>query len=276
MSRNLSTTEVARILGWSEAQVRAVVRSGLCHPTRRGRRYGFSFQDLVVLYAARRLREQHVPASRVRRALAALVAQLPSGRSLSGLRIYADGADVAVREGRTAWNPETGQTLLDFGVDDVERLVHDLEEVRARVRGESPPLGEAHVAFQRGLALEDDDPVAASAAYARAVELDPGLVDACVNLGRLSHDRGDVDAAVRLYRQALEYSPDDPIVHFNLAIALEDTKHVDDAIRHYCRALDLDGDFADAHYNVATLYERLGHGVDALRHYHAYKRLTEG
>ena len=117
MSRNLSTAEVSRILDIPPHQVRRIVGSGLCRPERRGRRYAFSFQDLVVLRAARELLAARVPAARVRRALAALARELPPERPLSGLRIHAHGSEVAVCDGRASWQPETGQTLFRFGVD---------------------------------------------------------------------------------------------------------------------------------------------------------------
>jgi excisionase family DNA binding protein len=138
--RKLSTAEVARLLGLRESQVRELVCSGLSRPvrTRRGRAYRFSFQDLVVLYAAKRLLDQGVPASRVRRALGALARELPEGRPLSGLRIFADGRRLAVRDRGTAWQPETGQTLLDFGVEEVAQL--------AAAQREAPVAREAGVA----------------------------------------------------------------------------------------------------------------------------------
>ncbi|MCG8588875.1 MAG: tetratricopeptide repeat protein [Proteobacteria bacterium] len=268
MPRHFSTAEVARLLGVSDDWVRATARSGLCHPQRRGRRYAFSFQDLVVLYAARDLVRQRVPTARVRRALRSLAETLPPNRPLSGLRVRADGRSVTVRDGGGAWEPETGQRVLDFQVDAVAELVADLE------RRDEPGQGGAQAAFRRGLELEDDDPKAARAAYAHAVELDPGLVDALVNLGRLAHDAGDAAEAARLYHHALERTPDDAVIHFNLALALEDARGPAAAVAHYERALALDADFADAHYNLAGLCEQLGRGADAIRHYHAYKRLT--
>jgi tetratricopeptide (TPR) repeat protein len=250
--------------------VRELVRGGLARPARRGRRYAISFQDLVVLRAARHLLDQGVLPARVRRGLAALIPELPPHRPLSGLRLVADGRDLAVCDGHRTWQPETGQVVLDFGD---EELAREVERIRDAPR---PGVGDvrARLEFERGLDLEDDDPKAAAAAYARALERDPDLVDACVNLGRLQHEAGDAAEAVRLYRRALERSPDDPIVHFNLALALEDTRGAEAAVVHYERALDLDPDFADAHFNLAGLCERLGRAADALRHYRAYQKLT--
>ncbi len=270
--RQLSTAEAARVLGVKESRVRELVRAGLCPTARSGRRYSFSFQELVALRAAVGLLANGVPMARVRRALQALAGELPPDQPRSGLRVYADGRRVAVREGGTAWEPETGQTLLDFEVDDLARRVAELrsaaepQDSRARARAE----------FERGLDLEDDDPAGACDAYGKALALDPELVDAYVNLGRLAHEAGRHAEALHLYHLALERNPDDALVHFNLALALEDARGPAPAVAHYERALALDPDFADAHYNLAGLCERAGRGTDALRHYHAYKKLIDG
>jgi excisionase family DNA binding protein len=274
MHRPLSTAEVSRLLGLDERRIREWVRSGLLRPKKSGRGYAFSFQDLVVLRAAKALLDADVPAARIRRAIVALARELPEGRPLSGLRIYADGRDVAVRADGAGWQPATGQTLLDFEVDRLAELVEQQAKAPAAA-AEGDLAARAREAFEAGLGLEERDPAAAADAYRRALALDPELADACVNLGRLAHESGDAREAARLYHLALERSPEDPVLHFNLALALEDTSGPEAAIAHYERALALDPDFADAHYNVAGLYEQRGRGADALRHYRAYKQLSE-
>jgi tetratricopeptide (TPR) repeat protein len=262
-----------------EARVRDLVRAGLVRPARSGRAYAFSFQDLVVLRAAQELLARHVPAARVRRALSGLAAKLPEGGSLSGLRVFADGREVAVREGASAWQPATGQIVLDFAVDELASRVEDLG--RSGKKEPADPKGggqreRARAAFARALDLEDEDPEAARDAYREALALDAGLVDAYVNLGRLAQEAGDAREAARLYHLALERSPEDAIVHFNLALAQEDLRASDRAVAHYQRALAIDPDFADAHFNLAGLCEQLGREAEAVRHYHAYKKLTDG
>jgi tetratricopeptide (TPR) repeat protein len=274
MSRNLSTAEAARILGIEPARVREIVRSGVFEPRRRGRRYLLSFQDLVVLRAAKGLLDARVPAARVQRALAALARELPPERPLSGLRIYADGRDVAVCNGETAWQPETGQLVLDFELDSLAKLVDDARRARP-VPEAAGAAARARAEFERALDLEDEAPAEAALAYRRAVALDPDLVDAWVNLGRLVHEAGDAANAVAFYQEAAAKAPGDPIVHFNLALALEDAEGPAAAAAAYEAALALDPDFADAHFNLASLCEQQGRQAEAIRHYSAYKRLTK-
>src|SRR5438094_9924877 len=108
--------EVAKMLGLSVSEVRAYVRAGFLEPTRGPRgELRFSFQDLVLLRTAKGLISQNVAPARVRKALRKLRAQLPDGRPLSGVHISAEGNRIVVRDGRTRWQPESGQALLDFG-----------------------------------------------------------------------------------------------------------------------------------------------------------------
>jgi len=257
-----------------------MVRAGLCRPGRRGRALEFSFQDLVVLRLAHGLLAAKIPPRRLRRALAQLTHQLPPDRPLSGVRIYADGKQVVARDGGATWRPDSGQVLFTFAVDDLTRRAHklvtrapgDLRAARASVGGHRT----AWVWFERGLRLEQaNDHPAARDAYQRAVEADPQLSDAYINLGRLAHEAGDPPEAVRLYHLALEASPDDPIGHYNLALALEDLPNPGAAVAHYRRAVTLDPVFADAHFNLGRLLEQLGRHAEAVQHLRTYRHLTQ-
>jgi tetratricopeptide (TPR) repeat protein len=273
------TAEVARILNVSAHRIRALVRADLCRPGRSGRTYRFSFQDLVMLRTARGLIQQKIPARRVRRALRELSRQLPAGRPLSGVKIYAEGGHVAVRHGTTAWHPDSGQMVFLFEVD---QLASD-----ARVVAPARPKGHAAAAasenaksatlwFERALMLEErHDFVGATAAYRRALEFDSSMADAYVNLGRLVHQSGDVPDAVRIYHHAIACNADDPIAHYNLALALEDQGQRREAVAHYERAVEIAPEFADAHFNLSRLLERMGRHRLAVRHLLAYKKLTE-
>jgi tetratricopeptide (TPR) repeat protein len=272
------TTEVARILSVSPIRVRTMVRAGLCRPGRHGRAFEFSFQDLVLLRAAQGLSKAGVPPRRVKTAMSQLTRALPSDRPLSGIRIFADGRRVAVREGHRAWQPESGQQLFVFDVDDLAERSGAVLSAMKQKTSDATSMRVAQSAtawFDRGVSLENDDPDGAREAYQRAIDIDPEMSDAYVNLGRLLHDAGDLDEALRCYRRALESAPDDPVVHYNFALVLEDAGDMSAARMHYHEAVEIDPNFADAHFNLGRLLERIGRRSQALRHLLAYRRLTE-
>lgn len=278
--RHYATGDVARTLGVPASKVRALARAGVCTPTRNGRALQFSFQDLVLLRAALGLMDANVPLPRLQRGLAALAKQLTPQRPLSGVRVYADGKNIVARAGNTVWQPDGGQLLFSFAVDDLARRVKRVGALKpsepAGPIQKAPRRANAAAYFERALRLEGrGDDVGAAEAYRYALQLDPEMADAYINLGRLAHNRSDIDEAARLYHLALDLAPQDPVVHYNLALMLEDKRRLSAAMAHYLKALDLDPDFADAHFNLARLLERSGHRSQALKHLLIYKRLTE-
>lgn len=234
----------------------------------------FSFQDLVILRTAKALVAARIPPRRIRRALKKLRLQLPRGRSLAELRIAAEGDRIVVSDGDTAWNPESGQTHLDFAVSDLATRAAPIARRTARAAREAEGDLDADDWYELGLELEAVDPDEARDAYRRALELDAHHADAHVNLGRLLHGQDLVEEAERHYRLALREDPDHATAVFNLGIALEDLDRPADAIEAYRAALAADPRLADAHYNVARLYERVGKNAAALRHLSIYRRLT--
>lgn len=288
------TTDVARVLGVSPHRVRAMVRAGWARPDRTGRSFAFRFQDLVLLRTAHGLAAAHVPPRRLKRALTELLRQLPADRPLSGVRISAESGRVVVRDRDSQWQPESGQLLLDFSIDELTQQTAPPRALRTgaeRVRGskgsrvpdqnlsnKAPSAAGESAAdwFDHAVSIEDDDPEAARAAYQRALELDPGLADAYVNLGRMAHEAGDARTAARCYHLALQRDDIDPVTHYNLALALEDLDRDGEAAAHYRRAVALNPSFADAHYNLSHLLTRLGSKVEALRHLVRYRQITRG
>jgi Tfp pilus assembly protein PilF len=270
-----STKEVAKLLGLPEARVRSFVSAGFLQPEREGRGgLLFSFQDIVLLRTAKGLLDARVPARRVKQSLRKLKAQLPSGRSLTGVSISADGTRVVVRDGSSRWVPETGQILFDFEVRPIAEKIAPLAARAASAAKRRESELSADEWFDLGCELELNAPQEARDAYRRAVELDPHFADAHTNLGRLLHEVGEVAAATAHYRLALAAAPDSETAHFNLGVALEDDGHFEDAAAAYTRVLALDAGYADAHFNLARLYERMGRHTAALRHLKAYKALS--
>lgn len=275
--KGYTTGEVARILELTPAQIRASVRARLVEPERGARgEFRFSFQDLVFLKTARGLLAARVPARRMRGAFEKLRVQLPRGRRLSAVRIAVEGKRIVVSDGRSRWQPESGQVLFDFGVADLAvRAAPAAREAFRQAKAEEETRDfSAEEWYRWGCELEAAAPEEAGEAYGRALSLDPGHTDALVNLGRLVHESGDAAQAETLYRRALEARPKDPIAAFNLGVALEDLERPRDALAAYEKAISLDPGNADAHYNAANLCERLGQPADALRHLKEYRALT--
>lgn len=274
--KSYTTRDVANLLGLSEAQVRSHARVGYLAPDRGPRNsYRFSFQDLVLLRAAEALRDARIAPRRIRRALRALSRELPAGRSLSGMRISSEGDRIVVRDGGAAWNPESGQLLLDFRVADLAGQAAPVARRLAHAARRSDEPLTADQWYDLGADLEAAAPDDARDAYARAVALDPRHASARVNLGRLLQDAGRAAEAAEQYRAALAARPRHPTAAFNLGTALEDLGRRLEAIEAYREALEADDGFADAHFNLARLYEQTGRRAAALRHLKAYKLLSE-
>ncbi|HET9038648.1 MAG TPA: tetratricopeptide repeat protein [Gemmatimonadales bacterium] len=273
--KSYTTRDVARLLGLSEAQVRSQAR-GYLAPDRGPRNaYRFSFQDLVLLRTAKTLGDARIPPRRIRGALRSLTRQLPPGRSLSGVRITSEGHRVVVRDEDSAWNPESGQLLLDLDVDELAAQAAPVARRLAREARRAPEPLTAEQWYDLGVDLEAASPEDARDAYARAIGLDGRHVAARVNLGRLLQETGRAGDAAAEYRAALRLEPANPTAAFNLGTALEDLGRHAEALEAYRRAIAADEEFADAHFNLARLYEEIGKRTAALRHLKAYKQLTD-
>lgn len=267
-----STSEVAEILGVPPRRIRAYVRAGVLEPAREGRAYRFAFRDVVLLRTIAELREAGVSPVRIRRALERLRVQLPRGRTLSAVRIVADGDRIVVRDRHAAWEPDTGQLAIDFEVAELAARAEPF--VRGSAERAAAGTLDAEAWFELGSELEAVSPAEAETAYRRALSSDPEHVGAHLNLGRLLHEQGEVAAAESHYRRALASDDGNATAAFNLGVALEDRGELGAAIRAYERALGLDPLLAEAHYNLARLCERQGRPAAALRHLARYRRLV--
>ena len=273
--KGYATSEVARLLGLSQSQVRGYVRAGFLSPERGpSGALCFSFQDLVFLRTARGLMSARVPSKRIRRALRSLRDRLPDGRPLTAVRIALEGGRIVVEEGTRRWQPESGQILFDFGVADLAKKVAPIVKRAFREAQEEGPEFSADDWYEWACELEPGSPAEAIAAYRRALSLDPAHADAHVNLGRLLHESGDAAAAEPHYAAALAARPGNATAAFNLGVALEDLERLPEALLAYEKAVELDPGNADAHFNAASLAERLGHPAEALRHLRTYRTLT--
>lgn len=267
------------MLGLSRGVILGLVDAGFVTP-RRGPRneYRFTFRDVVLLRTAVELRAAQIAPRKILSALRKLRADLPAEMPLTGLRITAVGNDVAVKEGGVQWQAESGQRVMDFGVDAATGNVSVLQPVPSRQPTPMPPAAERRADdaagwFAHGESLEGRDRGAAEAAYRQALAIDPGFADASLNLGALLCETRRCAEAVALYDAAVRLNPGEALLHFNRAIALEDQGRLEAALASYNTSLLLAPDLADAHFNAARLHEQLGDAKKAVRHLSAYRRL---
>jgi tetratricopeptide (TPR) repeat protein len=259
--------DVEKLLRLPRATIRSLVQAGFVRPARGPRNaWRFSFQDLIVLRTAQALAAAKLPPRRLARSLKALRSRLPASMPLSGLSILAEGGRVVVREGARRWRADSGQYVLAFepGPQDGSLSVIDKP---------APPRTDW---LARAEELEEGDADAAIAAYERALQAEPALLDAHINRGRLLHDTGRLKQAERGYRDALRVCGDAALLHFNLGVLLEDMDRRREAVLAYEAALRVSPDFADCHYNLSLLYQALQRPRDAIRHMAHYRRLSAG
>jgi tetratricopeptide (TPR) repeat protein len=271
-----SVREVATMLGITAAQIRSYASKGFLSPERDDQGdLRFGFHDLVILRTASELTAANISPRKVKRALERLREQLPEGRSITAVRIAADGDRVIVRDGNSVWNPESGQALFDFSVSELAARTAPLMKraaAEARGRVEEP---DAEEWYALGCELELSNAAEARDAYERALKLDPRHVDAHVNLGRLLHEAGAPADAARHYELALKADQTSATAAFNLGVALEDLQRADAAANAYLLAIELDDSNADAHYNLAGILERRGEKAEAVQHLKEYRKLVK-
>jgi predicted Zn-dependent protease len=267
-----SLKRVQELLGLSRTVVTGLVAAGFVSPQRGARNeQRFTFQDLLLLRTAHALQRAQIPPRKILSALTRLSATLPDELPLTGLRITAVGAEVAVHDPDGAWNPDTGQVLMDFEVSPVGAGLAFLP--RATAPAADASADDAQAWFRRAEDLEATDHEAAERAYRRAIALDASHAHAHLNLGALLCEAGRCDEARALYEQALAAGAGSPLLHFNHAIALEDLGLYHQALASYHKALELDPALLDAHYNAGCLLEKMGDKQGALRHFSAASRL---
>lgn len=270
-----STREVAELLGVAPERVRALARAACVDPERDAHgRLRFSFQDIVLLRNAQGLLGHRSGARRAWRAIRTIGRELQD-RPLSSVRMRLEGSEVLVSASNTTWNPESGQTLLDFsGADAAADSVSLAERRSAALASRLARSGEDW--FELGVALESvGATLDAETAYRNAFRVEPSNVDSRVNLGRLRHAARALEEAESLYRDALALQPDHGIARFNLGVVLEDKGAADEAMEAYGRALECEPPVIEAHVNLARLYEERGDEQAAVRHLASFKRLKD-
>ena len=176
-----------------------------------------------------------------------------------------------------------GQLTLDF------RLDAQLAKVLQLKRREPPPMAalmdpapvieESSAAqyFAAASILDDENPEnfdEAATAYRRALEIDPYLVPALINLANIHYSRDEIAEAQALYERAVALEPDVFEAHFNLGNIFHDLGRYREAQGCYRDALKLNATYADAHFYLAVTLEKNGQSQEARAHWKAYQQLA--
>jgi tetratricopeptide (TPR) repeat protein len=249
-TRDLTTRDVlARYPALREDHLRYLEKWGLVQPARTagGRSYGFA--DLAVI-------RQTAAALASGRPLRAIVRQLEAERH--------------------------GQLAFDFRLDATPARVIALtprERPTAPETGgpSSSDISRAEALFLEASALDTGDDlesIEAESLYRRALEADPYLVAALINLGNLHYGKNRLTEALALYEQAIALAPDYFEAHYNRANVLHDAGRFAEAADSYAAALELDAGHADAHFYLAVTLEKLERSAEARPYWEAYRRLA--
>jgi tetratricopeptide (TPR) repeat protein len=265
------TKDLERLFGLPPSAVRALARAGNIQPVRRAGRLHYSFHDLVVLRTASALRAAQISSQRINRTLHKLRSALPAGSALNSLSLTALGNRIAIREGQTLRESDSGQYALALEIVEEKGRLHVITRQESAAQEPAAPFEtSAEELYSKALALEETAPQEAQSAYQACLKADANHLEARINLGRLLHIADRLVEAEQVYRSAAQA---EPLLLFNFAVLLEDLDREPEAIQRYREALALDPQFADAHFNLARLYERARDPKASLRHLLAYRRM---
>ena len=180
---------------------------------------------------------------------------------------------------------QTGQLAFDFRLEAHPARIIELKprlashqsavsEVSAEKARE---LSTAEQYFLMGSLLDDGTPdrmEEAAKAYRRALEDDPDLVAALINLANIRYSRDELAEAQALYERAIALDGSYFESHFNLGNIHHDHGRYAEAESSYRSALFLNNGYADAHFYLAVTLEKMGRSVEARAHWRAYERLA--
>lgn len=265
MTQRFTRREVGRILGVEPGRLRYWERLRLVRPQARWGERFYGFGDLVALRTLQRLTASHVPAQRVRTAVASVEAQFGSPElSLNELTLVDRGGRVAVvPPGASApFDPLTRQWLLAF----------ELATAAGELRSMSPNTPED--LFQRALDCESDPESLpeAVATYRRVIDAAPNWVEAHINLGVALYQMGCVEDAKAAFEAAVRLDPENGISRYNLGCVLEEQGQIDRALEHLRRAAAIMPSHPDVHFNLALAYEKRGERNLAREEWNLYLR----
>jgi len=277
------------------AEIRIVAEEEFCRlvgvPTAEAlRRQYYSMRDLLARY--RLLREDHlrylVKCGVIRPVLRTNADTFFAFPDLAVIKQANDelGTGASFRAvARNLMASRHGQLAFDFRLDAAPAKILALRRPSPD-RAAAPPVeGTAGIRdtrlaeeyFRAGSALDDGDESKleeAAAAYRKALELDPYLVAALINLANVHYSRDEIVEAQALYERAIGLESDFFEAHFNLGNIYHDLGQFPEAQACYREALRLNPVYAEAHFYLAVTFEKMGLSPEAKPHWKAYRQLA--
>lgn len=237
--------------------LRYLEKCGLIKPIVKGSNDGtFGFADLTALRQIAAELQQGAP-------FKAVVRQLQSSRAGQlAFDFRLDAQPARIIELKPRQHPPSGS----HGTPGSNGTSEALQE-----------LSDAERYFLMGSLLDDgsgerlDDAIRA---YRRALDHDPDLVAALINLANIRYSRDELAEAQALYERAIVLDPSYFEAHFNLGNIHHDHARYADAEASYRNALALNSNYPDAHFYLAVTLEKMGRSVDARTHWRTYERLA--
>lgn len=268
-----SRLEVCRLLSIAESVLEDWERHGFI-----ARQPCYGFQEMIALKTLRELRRARFRPDRIRLIIESLRDRLRHIQNpLTELKIFTDGRRLAVQVDGGKMEPLTGQLLLDFDREEIQKLLRFPSRPAAdeEARAQAARRFEAERWFERGVEIEQTGGSAdrAIAAYEKALAAEPALAGALVNLGTIFYHQHDFERAGHYYRRAVDAKADYALAHFNLGNLHDELGEWQSALKCYLAALELDPGYADVHYNLALLYQHHGEPLKAVKHWRTYLKL---
>ena len=176
-----------------------------------------------------------------------------------------------------------GQLTFDFRIAaqpaKILQLTRPAPPPLAALLDTSPPpeASSAEQYFGAASILDNGNPDTtdeAMANYRRALEIDPYLVPALINLANIHYACDEIVEAQALYERAVALEPHVFEAHFNLGNIFHDLGRYALAQASYRQALNLNPNYADAHFYLAVTLEKSGQSAEARPHWRAYQQLS--
>ncbi len=259
-----STRAAARILAVSPDRIRYWVRQRLVQPAaKRGRRYRFVFNDLLLMRMAKELLPSRQHLQPLQRCVERVRAFVEPARPVTSLRLENDAGLILVRHGDVIFEAESGQLRLRFGSPRVAGKVEEgFGPARVRER------------FEEAKRLAENDPFRALMLYSDLLGREPRNFELRMRMAALLEREGDLAGALRHLLGAAVLVPANAEVHLRLGLLYRKRDENENALQSLLRAVECDPVSIAAHRNLAELYEKLGRKRDAIRHLSTLHRLS--